>query len=183
METISGNLTIGALADAAGVNVETIRFYQRRDLLAEPARALGSIRRYGEAELARVRFIKAAQRLGFSLDEVAELLQLEDGKHCREARRVAEQKLSDVREKLADLQRIESALTDLVARCCTVTGKVRCPLIASLRATDVRVDGKGARITPAPRKNTAKLSEIQAILKDSSPRVPVKSMRVTGYKD
>ena len=135
METASGSLTIGALADAAGVNVETIRFYQRRHLLAEPVRALGSIRRYGEAELARVRFIKAAQRLGFSLDEVAELLELEDGTHCREARRVAEHKLAGVREKLADLQCIESELTDLVARSCTVTGKVRCPLNASLRAT------------------------------------------------
>lgn len=135
MKTASDRLTIGALAEAAGVNVETIRFYQRKDLLAEPVRALGSIRRYGEAELARVRFIKAAQRLGFSLDEVAELLELEDGKHCGEARRVAEHKLAGVREKLADLQRIESALTGLVARCCTVTGKVRCPLIASLRTT------------------------------------------------
>ena len=62
--------TIGALAEAAGVNVEMIRFYQRKGLMSEPDRPLGSIRRYAETDIARVRFIKAAQRLGFSLDEM-----------------------------------------------------------------------------------------------------------------
>jgi len=66
-------LTIGALADAAGVNVETVRFYQRRGLMREPVRPHGGIRRYSGVDVARVRFIKAAQRLGFSLDEVHEL--------------------------------------------------------------------------------------------------------------
>ena len=66
--------TIGALAETAGVNVETIRFYQRKGLMPEPEKPYGSIRRYGAAELARVRFIKSAQRLGFSLEEVGELL-------------------------------------------------------------------------------------------------------------
>jgi len=72
-------LTIGALAKAAGVNVETIRFYQRKRLLSEPERPLGGIRRYGSADVARVKFVKSAQRLGFSLDEVGQLLTLEDG--------------------------------------------------------------------------------------------------------
>jgi hypothetical protein len=67
---MSGTFTIGALAQAAGVNLETIRFYQRRGLLIEPERPQGGVRRYGEPELARVRFIKSAQRLGFSLDKV-----------------------------------------------------------------------------------------------------------------
>lgn len=125
--------TIGALAEAAGVNVETIRFYQRKGLISEPERPLGSIRRYGEAELARVRFIKAAQRLGFSLDEVAELLMLEDGTQCAKARKLAEHKLQGVRGKLADLRRIESALDRLVARCGSARGSVKCPLIASLQ--------------------------------------------------
>ena len=71
------SLTIGAFAKAAGVNVETIRFYQRKGLLPEPDKPYGSIRRYGEADVARVRFVKSAQRLGFSLDEVAGLLRLD----------------------------------------------------------------------------------------------------------
>ena len=125
--------TIGALAEAAGVNVETIRFYQRKGLMPEPAKPYGSIRRYGAAELARVRFIKSAQRLGFSLEEVGELLKLEDGARCSEARQLAEQKLLDVRQRLSDLQRIESVLAGLVARCSAVRGRVNCPLIASLQ--------------------------------------------------
>lgn len=83
---MSGTFTIGALAQAAGVNLETIRFYQRQGLLHEPAKPQGGIRRYGESDLARVRFVKSAQRLGFNLDEVAELLKLEDGSHCGQAR-------------------------------------------------------------------------------------------------
>jgi MerR family mercuric resistance operon transcriptional regulator len=75
------------LADAAGVNVETVRFYQRKGLMPKPQRPAGGIRRYGQADLARLGFIKAGQRLGFSLDEVSELLKLEDGTHCDEARR------------------------------------------------------------------------------------------------
>ena len=125
--------TIGALAETAGVNVETIRFYQRKGLMPEPEKPYGSIRRYGAAELARVRFIKSAQRLGFSLEEVGELLKLEDGARCSEARLLAEQKLVDVRQKLSDLQRIESVLAGLVARCSAVRGRVNCPLIASLQ--------------------------------------------------
>ncbi|MBE0547901.1 MAG: Hg(II)-responsive transcriptional regulator [Rubrivivax sp.] len=125
--------TIGALAEAAGVNVETIRFYQRKGLMPEPEKPYGSIRRYGAAELARVRFIKSAQRLGFSLEEIGELLKLEDGARCSEARQLAEQKLVDVRQKLGDLQRIESVLAELVARCSAVRGRVNCPLIASLQ--------------------------------------------------
>ena len=125
--------TIGALAETAGVNVETIRFYQRKGLMPEPEKPYGSIRRYGAAELARVRFIKSAQRLGFSLEEVGELLKLEDGARCSEARQLAEQKLVDVRQKLTDLQRIESVLAGLVARCSAVRGRINCPLIASLQ--------------------------------------------------
>jgi len=129
------SLTIGAFAKAAGVNVETIRFYQRKGLLPVPDKPYGSIRRYGEADVARVRFVKSAQRLGFSLDEVAGLLRLDDGAHCDEARVLAEQKLEDVREKLADLQRIESVLAQLVDDCCASQGTVSCPLIVSLQAS------------------------------------------------
>jgi len=136
MNTSPASVTIGVLAEKAGVNVETIRFYQRKRLMPEPKRPLGGIRRYGESELARLRFIRAAQNLGFSLDEIAELLKLEDGTHCGEARRLAERRLADVREKLAVLRRIESALGGLVARCSSVRGSVKCPLISSLHAPE-----------------------------------------------
>lgn len=128
------NLTIGGLASTAGVNIETIRFYQRKGLMPEPERPYGSIRRYGGADVARVKFIKSAQRLGFSLDEVAGLLRLEDGTHCDEARTLAEQKLEDVRDKLSDLHRIEAALQRLVDDCCASKGSIACPLIAALQA-------------------------------------------------
>src|SRR5213596_1218399 len=133
MDKEADSLSIGAFAEAAGVNVETIRFYQRKGLLPEPERPYGSIRRYGETDVARLRFVKSAQRLGFSLDEVAGLLMLDDGTHCDEARELAEQKLVDVRGKLADLQRIESVLAALVHDCCASHGTVSCPLIAALQ--------------------------------------------------
>jgi MerR family mercuric resistance operon transcriptional regulator len=109
MSEPADTLTIGALAAAAGVNVETIRFYQRRQLLAEPERPHRGVRRYGADDAARVRFIKSAQRIGFSLDEVAQLLRLEDGTRCAEARKIAAHRLVDVRQRLADLRHIEAA--------------------------------------------------------------------------
>lgn len=132
MKSILPALTVGAFAAEAGVNVETIRFYQRKGLLSSPARHYGRIRRYGPAEVERVRFIKSAQRLGFSLDEVAALLKLDDGSHCDEARLVAEQKLVDARGRLRDLRRIEAVLRRLVSSCSESRGTISCPLIAAL---------------------------------------------------
>lgn len=133
MEQPIETLRIGAFAAAAGVNVETIRFYQRKGLLQEPEKPHGGIRRYGEADVARVRFVKAAQRLGFSLDQVKGLLTLDDGTHCQEARQLAEHKLADVRARLSDLHRIESVLATLVDDCGASHGSVSCPLIAALQ--------------------------------------------------
>ena len=132
MQNAMKNLTISVFAQAAGVNVETIRFYQRQGLLPEPHKPHGSIRRYGATDVERVRFVKSAQRLGFSLDEIAELLRLEDGTHCKEASALAEHKLKDVREKLADLTRMEAALSQLVRSCRATKGNVSCPLISAL---------------------------------------------------
>lgn len=134
MKSLPTCLSIGALAASGGVNVETIRFYQRKGLLPEPARPYGRIRRYGAADVGRVRFVKSAQRLGFSLDEIAGLLRLEAGAHCDEARVKAEQKLEDVRAKLRNLRRMEAALRRLVADCCASNGTVSCPLIAALHS-------------------------------------------------
>ena len=128
----SDTLTIGAFAKAAEVNVETIRFYQRKGLLLEPDRPPGSIRRYGQADVARVRFVKSAQRLGFTLDEVGQLLKLEDGAHCTEAAELAALRLADVRARLADLARMETALSRLVCECNSQQSNVACPLISAL---------------------------------------------------
>jgi len=135
MEDKLANLTIGAFAKSAGVNVETIRFYQRRGLLPEPDRPSGSIRRYGGPDVARVKFVKSAQRLGFTLDEIGELLKLEDGTHCSEAAELAGLRLADVRARLADLTRMETVLSSLVSECCATDGQVACPLIEALHCS------------------------------------------------
>ena len=130
-------LTIGALAKASEVNVETIRYYHRIGLLPTPARAYGSIRRYTLASLKRVRFIKRAQRLGFSLDDVARLLALADNVHCAETRILAQKKLALVEEKLADLAAIQTTLKTLIASCAQGSEKQGCPVIDSLVADEL----------------------------------------------
>jgi len=93
---LSESLTIGGLAKAAGVHVETVRYYQRRGLLREPARPLNGIRRYAAADVSRLRFIKHAQESGFSLDEVNALLGLSGRPACRASRAVAAKKLEEL---------------------------------------------------------------------------------------
>lgn len=128
------NLTIGGFAKACGVHVETVRFYQRRRLLRPPDRPAGGIRRYGSADVARLRFVKSAQSLGFSLDEIAQLLKLDDGAQCSEASEMGARRLADVQTRLRDLQRMEGVLCELLRRCEIAKGRIRCPLIASLQA-------------------------------------------------
>ncbi|WP_148863286.1 Hg(II)-responsive transcriptional regulator [Marinobacter fonticola] len=125
-------LTIGGFARAADVYVETIRYYQRRGLIPEPVRPPGGIRRYGPADIDRLTFIKTAQQLGFSLNEIDDLLWLEGGAHCKEASVLAEHKLRNVREKIDRLEKIESVLAEMVDRCHAGPDNVACPLIASL---------------------------------------------------
>ena len=127
-------LTIGELARLSDVHIETIRFYQRRGLLAKPIRPATGIRHYGDTEIARIKFIRSAQNLGFSLDEITTLLTLEDGAQCNEASRIAQQKLSEVRSKLAHLRRMEKILSELLGECNKTKGQVYCPLISSLQA-------------------------------------------------
>jgi MerR family transcriptional regulator, mercuric resistance operon regulatory protein len=126
------NLTIGPLARAAGVNVETVRYYQRRGLVAEPERPLNSVRRYSEDSVKRIRFIKRAQELGFTLAEIANLLALGDGRSCRETRELAGRKLAIVESRLTDLNCLRRTLRELIARCDTSRGKVSCPIISVL---------------------------------------------------
>lgn len=109
-------LTIGNLARQAGVNVETIRYYQRVGLIQEPAKPLEGYRYYLPETVARVCFIKRAKGLGFTLKEIADLLTLEDG-HCQEVRELAEHKHSLITQRIDDLQAIRSALAKLIKQC------------------------------------------------------------------
>src|SRR5713101_3108296 len=97
-------MKIGALAEKSGVHVETIRYYQNLGLMPKPTRARGAVRRYGKDAADRLRFIKRAQGLGFSLDEVKLLLELSVGEHCAETRTLARRKLDLVEQKMADLR-------------------------------------------------------------------------------
>jgi MerR family transcriptional regulator, mercuric resistance operon regulatory protein len=129
-------MTIGQLAAAAGVNVETVRYYQRRELLGVPKREPGSIARYTDSALTRLRFIKRAQSLGFSLEDVQALLSLDDGQACSSARALGEHKLAEVRERIGTLRALEEALQELVSKCATTRRKVSCPLIEALMRAD-----------------------------------------------
>lgn len=131
-------MTIGQLAAAAGVNVETVRYYQRRELLGIPERPSGGIGRYTASALTRLRFIKRAQSLGFTLDDVQSLLSLDDGRSCAAAREIGEHKLADVRQRLQALRVLEVELANLVSRCSTSKRKVNCPLIEALMQSDAQ---------------------------------------------
>ena len=132
--TDTADLTIGQLAQAAAVNVETVRYYQRRGLLTEPPKPLGGHRRYRPHLVKRLRFIKRAQHLGFTLDEVRGLLTLEDGQSCRATRLLAEKKLAEIENRLADLARIRKLLRALIAKCESGKRPRSCPIIATLSA-------------------------------------------------
>jgi len=131
---VNEELSIGRLAKTADVNVETIRYYQRRGLLDEPSKPLGGHRRYSLAAAARVRFIKRAQQLGFTLEEIKELMLLEDGQSCREARMLAERKLELIDTRIADLARMRRSLRGLIAQCAEGKRPRSCPIIATLSA-------------------------------------------------
>src|SRR5439155_17889646 len=124
----------------AGVNVETIRYYQRRGLVDEPDRPLGGQRRYAPSAVSRVRFIKRSQQLGFTLEEVIGLLRLQDGQSCRETRLLAEHKLALIEDRIADLSRMRRMLKGLVAECAAGQRPRSCPIIATLSANSDKSD-------------------------------------------
>jgi len=132
MKKASKAMTIGRLAAQSGIHFETIRYYQRRGLMPTPARPRGSVRRYGMDAIGRLRFIKRAQELGFSLDEVRLLLELSVGEHCAETRALAEQKNRIVKEKIRELRGIQSALDKLIRECNAGGKGCGCPIIENL---------------------------------------------------
>jgi MerR family mercuric resistance operon transcriptional regulator len=121
--------TIGQLASEAGVNVETIRYYQRRKLFPKPKRALGHTRRYGSADVVRMRFIKCAQRLGFTLREIDDLLELLEPMSCSKTRTIAAAKLEQVDERIRELQSLREEFKGLIAKCDSNRDESRCPII------------------------------------------------------
>lgn len=125
-------LTIGRLADEAGVNVETVRYYQRRGLMAKPEKPAGGHRRYTVDAVRRVLFIKRAQALGFTLDEIAGLLELDEAHACAETREIATHKLEAIESKVADLNAMRKSLKALLRQCEAGTAAGPCPIIDAL---------------------------------------------------
>lgn len=135
--TLSGPLiTIGGLARAAAVGVETVRYYQRRHLLAVPQSG-GGIRRYPAAMAERIRFIKRSQNLGFSLEEIRELLRLEAGGSRNSIQKIAGSRLANIREKITALTQMERVLSQLLDECEHTNVAMLCPIIAALNTPEV----------------------------------------------
>ncbi len=126
------SMSIGVAAREAGVGVETIRFYQRRGLIDEPAKPFRGVRRYPPDVVNRIRFIKRAQVLGFSLDEIVVLQRLELAGACAETRDLAIAKLEIIESKISDLSRLRDSLASLVSRCDQEGSDAGCPIIESL---------------------------------------------------
>lgn len=142
-------MTIGHLARTAGVGVETVRYDQRRALLPVPARANGGYRTYGTADVARLRFIRRAQELGFSLDEVGQLLRLADASDRRltkdAARRLAQARLEQVLARRDDLDRIARVLAHLIRECERSGARPACPIIESITGESSGGSGRAQR--------------------------------------
>src|SRR5215472_13012352 len=126
-------LSIGQVARRAGVGVETLRFYEREGLLEEPPRRASGYRQYSEEVVSRLRFIKRAQQLGFSLKEISELLLRVDAQtSCEEVRQRTEAKLAEVEQKMVELQRMRQALLQVAVLCTGQGPASACPMLDEL---------------------------------------------------
>jgi MerR family transcriptional regulator, copper efflux regulator len=126
------DLSIGKLARLGGVRIDTVRYYERNGLLAPSTRLASGYRRYGELELARLRFIRKAQKLGFSLKEIDALLNLSARRNVAQVKRAAQTKLADVEARIADLQRVREGLTHLIDACPGHGRASECPILRAL---------------------------------------------------
>jgi Hg(II)-responsive transcriptional regulator len=133
-------LTIGEVVEQANVHIETLRYYERRGLVARPPRSASKYRRYPEDAVRRVRFINRAQELGFSLNDIQELLSLraEPEAGCAEVRACAEAKMKDIEAKIGALTAMKYALSTLVSECSGQGPLSDCPILASLETQEVR---------------------------------------------
>jgi MerR family transcriptional regulator, copper efflux regulator len=132
-------LTIGQVAEQANVHIETLRYYERRGLVARPPRSASNYRLYPEDVVRRVRFIKRAQGLGFSLNDIEELLSLRAAPEagCAEVRACAEAKMKDIDVKIGALTAMKNALSTLVAECSGEGPLSDCPILESLEIQEV----------------------------------------------
>jgi Hg(II)-responsive transcriptional regulator len=131
-------LTIGRLAHAAEVGIDTVRFYERAGLLKKPQRTVAGYRLYAESDAGRLRFIRRAKALGFSLKEIAELLRLNDGGGRRGAvRALAERRLAEIERKLTQLSRMRETLRDLVQQCHGDGPLAGCPIIEAVLPVEI----------------------------------------------
>ena len=124
-------LTIGKIARAAGVNVETVRYYQRIGIIAEPPKPVEGYRVYPADTVERICFIKRAQQLGFSLQEIAELLKLGDG-HCHDVQLRAEEKRDLIDQQINDLKNLRNTLDKLIRACQSDSDTAHCPIVETL---------------------------------------------------
>jgi len=131
---VMNSLTIGQLAKIAGVGVETVRFYERKGLLAEPNRRPSGYRQYGEEVVNRLRFIKRAKELGFTLNEIKELLslRLDPTTTCADVKERAEEKIDDIEAKIRTLRRMKNALVKVTKACSGRGGTSECPILETL---------------------------------------------------
>ena len=127
-------LSIGQVADRAGIGVETVRFYERQGLIQEPPRSGAGYREYPEATVSRIRFIKRAKELGFTLKEIKELLslQLDPTTTCADVKSRAEAKIADIQARIRSLRRMKKALVKLTAVCSGCGTSSECPILEAL---------------------------------------------------
>lgn len=124
--------TISKVANELKINIETIRFYERRGIIEQPLKPEVGYRHYPDETVNRIRFIKRSQELGFTLDEISNLLSLND-RPCSQVQELAELKLAAVKAKMTDLRRLETALKTLLYQCHTNDDESHCPIIDSLQ--------------------------------------------------
>lgn len=125
-------LSIGQVAKRANVGIDTVRYYEREGLVAPAGRLASGYRRYGDTELRRLRFIRRAKALGFTLEDIRALLALSDGRNVAKVRRAAQDKLADVERRIAELERVRAGLAELVAACPGHGRAESCPILAAL---------------------------------------------------
>lgn len=132
------HLSIGKVARSAGVGVETIRFYEKQGLIADPPRRASGYRQYSRDTVVRIRFIKRAKELGFSLNEIKDLLslRLDPAATCDDVRKRAETKIAHIKDKIRALQSMQKALEALTSACAGTGSSTECPILAALDAEE-----------------------------------------------
>ncbi len=140
MNTQTPSLTIGAVAKRVGVAIDTIRYYEREGLLPEPQRRASGYRSYGAGTIAQLRFIRRAKELGFTLEEIRELLALSADRQrgVKAVKQRAEKRLAAIEQRIAELQRVRDGLAELVASCPGHGAPEHCPILRALGNDEVK---------------------------------------------